>query len=375
MATLEQVSNEQVSNQTNEEIDLAELVRVLWKKKLLIAIVTFIFTALATIYAFTAKEKWTSQAEIITPRVTDISEYLSLRKEYNLIIGSEFKENEIRNELSELFGRYVLSYDEAIAFFKTTDTYKKLSETESEETLQRAISEFATESLKVIKPDAKKDPNALGSKIAISSDTALSAQTTLNDFIRHISDTSFNFSKNEFIYWVKESVSSLNYEKEVIEQDQSIQRKVQIQNLETALDMAKKAGIKEYSSALSSNSSVANLAVSDTKIPLSDSKLSDGTYLFMLGEKNLQAQLDIAKTKEIVYSPRYYQIQEQLLKLNTLLPKVEKVVGQAYSYISSPELPVKRDWPKRFILLLIGAVIGSVLSSLWVLGKHILSQK
>lgn len=80
MATLEQASN-----QTNEEIDLIELIRVLWKKKLLIAIVTFIFTALAAVYAFTAKEKWTSQAEVIAPRVTDISEYLSLRKEYNLI--------------------------------------------------------------------------------------------------------------------------------------------------------------------------------------------------------------------------------------------------------------------------------------------------
>lgn len=55
MATLEQASN-----QTNEEIDLIELIRVLWKKKLLIAIVTFIFTALAAVYAFTAKEKWTS---------------------------------------------------------------------------------------------------------------------------------------------------------------------------------------------------------------------------------------------------------------------------------------------------------------------------
>lgn len=201
---------EQVSNQTNEEIDLIELVRVLWKKKLLIAIVTCIFTALAAVYAFTAKEKWTSQTEVIAPRVTDISEYLSLRKEYNLIIGSEFKENEIRNELSELFSRYVLSYDEAIAFFKTTDTYKKLAETENEVGLQRAVAEFTTESLKVIKPDAKKDPNALGSKIAISFDTALSAQTTLNDFICHISDTSFNFSKNEFIYWIKESISSLN---------------------------------------------------------------------------------------------------------------------------------------------------------------------
>lgn len=35
---------EQVSNRTDEEIDLIELIRVLWKKKLLIAIVTFLST-------------------------------------------------------------------------------------------------------------------------------------------------------------------------------------------------------------------------------------------------------------------------------------------------------------------------------------------
>lgn len=139
--------------------------------------------------------------------------------------------------------------------------------------------------------------------------------------------------------------------------------------------MAKKAGIKEYSSALSSNSSVANLAVSDTKIPLSDSKLADGTYLFMLGEKNLQAQLDIAKTKEIVYSPRYYQIQEQLLKLNTLLPKVEKVTGQTYSYVSSPTYPVIKDAPKKGIILVIGFLVGLLLSSFTVLISVLVRNK
>ncbi|WGE57040.1 LPS O-antigen chain length determinant protein WzzB [Actinobacillus equuli] len=366
MTTLERTKLQQ-----NDEIDLIELIHILWARKFTIIFVTLLFTALSAVYAFTAKEKWTSQAEVVSPRVTDISEYLSLRKEYNLIVGSEFNANDVRNELYGLFSRYVLSYDEAESFFKTTDIYKKLIGTKNEASLQGTITEFATEGVKVIKPDVKKDPNALGSKITISSETALSAQKRLNDFIQHISDTSFKFSKTEFIYWVKERIFNLNYEKELIEQNQDIQRKVQIQNLEKALEMAKKAGIKEYSSALSSSSSVSNLAVSDTKIPLSDSKLADGVYLFMLGEKNLQAQLDVVRTKEIIYSPRYYQIQEQLSKLNILLPKVENVTGQAYSYVSSPTYPVYKDAPKRLFILLCGVISGGGLGIFIILMQYL----
>ena len=38
----------------------------------------------------------------------------------------------------------------------------------------------------------------------------------------------------------------------------------------------------------------------DTRLNISDSELADGTYLFMLGEKYLQAQLDIAKNTPVV---------------------------------------------------------------------------
>lgn len=49
----------------DDEIDLVELIKVLWNKKIWILISAFIFTALAAVYAFTAKEQWTSKAEVI----------------------------------------------------------------------------------------------------------------------------------------------------------------------------------------------------------------------------------------------------------------------------------------------------------------------
>lgn len=49
----------------DDEIDLVELIKVLWNKKIWIVLSTIVFTALAAVYAFTAKEQWTSKAEVI----------------------------------------------------------------------------------------------------------------------------------------------------------------------------------------------------------------------------------------------------------------------------------------------------------------------
>lgn len=49
----------------DDEIDLVELIKVLWNKKIWIVLSTIVFTALAAVYAFIAKEQWTSKAEVI----------------------------------------------------------------------------------------------------------------------------------------------------------------------------------------------------------------------------------------------------------------------------------------------------------------------
>ena len=44
----------------SDGIDLVELVKNLWKKKLWIILSAFVCTTIAVGYAFTAKEQWTS---------------------------------------------------------------------------------------------------------------------------------------------------------------------------------------------------------------------------------------------------------------------------------------------------------------------------
>ena len=116
------------------------------------------------------------------------------------------------------------------------------------------------------------------------------------------------------------------------------------------------------------------LTVSEAKIPLSDSKLSDSTYLFMLGEKYLKAQIDVLKNSSIIYPPRYYQVSSLLSELEPLLIKAKQVKANAFSYQASPDYPVKRDWPKRLLLLVIGFILGFLISSIVVLTREVISN-
>ncbi|QIM62294.1 chain length determination protein [Pasteurellaceae bacterium Orientalotternb1] len=361
----------------DDEIDLVELIKVLWNKKGWIVLSTFVCTLLAGVYAFTAKEQWTSKAEIIGPQITDLDNYLSLRKEYARILGTEFDLNALANGLYGKFERLAYSLDEREAFLVNSEVYKQLSAGKDEAFKRSLSSTLARENISIIKPDPKKQSDAIGRQYTFSAETASLAQDTLKGFITYINQKAFELDRNEFVLLANEKVQDLKFEYERIKQDLVIQRSIQLENLDKALSIATKAGIKEYSKVFDSSVSgaVQRLAISDTKVPLSESKLSDGVYLFMLGEKYLQAQIETANQKGIVYPPRFYQIKEILRELSPLLEKIKTAKATSFSYLSSPDYPIVKDKPKKGMILMIGAILGLIFSMLVILVFNILRKE
>ena len=134
------------------------------------------------------------------------------------------------------------------------------------------------------------------------------------------------------------------------------------------MNIAKKAGITDFSKANPNSLSVPEYMLGEGRLNISDSKLADGTYLFMLGEKYLQAQLDIAKNTEIVYPVNYYSTERQLTKLTKLEPSLDNIGEvKSYYYLSSPDYPMIKDKPKKLLILVIGFLIGLILSSFIIL--------
>ena len=362
----------------NNEIDLIELISILWKKKLWIILSSFIFTAIASVYAFTAKEQWTSSAEVIAPRTLDLGDYFSVRKEYARILGGEFDTGATASNLFSQFNLLSESLDERRKFFAQSDFYKKKVEGKSETEKAQILSELITKHITIKKPDSKKEPDLIGNKISFYAETPADAQNVLSQFISEINKAAYKIELDNFLLYFNELIADLNYEKTKFERDLSIHKSVQLENLENALKIAKEAGITEYTKSfgLTNNQSAIQqaLTVSEAKIPLSDSKLSDGTYLFMLGEKYLKAQLDVLKNSSIVYPPRYYQVSSLLSELEPLLIKAKQAKANAFSYQASPDYPVKKDWPKRLLLLVIGFILGFLISSIVVLTREVISN-
>ena len=360
-------------------VDLIELIRILWTKKLWIIISAFIFMAISAGYAFTAKEQWTSKSVVIAPKVANLGDYLSFRSEYASILDiKDFSQDKVAETVFNDFKTALFSRSLKEAFFsqsKWFDTYAA-NNANSEEAKQKLLSNLVDKNLIVTVPDPKKDPNSIGVNVSFAAETPKEAQDVLLDYIQFVNQWVLAENKKDFLANINLVLNGLDVQKNKIERDTETVRQIQLENLTTALDIAKSAGIKDYSKSLSGNVSVPEVLLGDAKVPFSDSKLSDGSYLFMLGEKYLQAQVNTLKNAPLVYPPNYYNIEKQANLLHVLEKKVEKEGAvSGYYYLSEPDYPVQRDWPKRLILLIVGFVFGVVLSSLIILAREVFSNK
>ena len=361
----------QIHSNQNNEIDLIELIKVLWNKKLWILLCACFFTVIAGIYAFTAKEQWTSKSVVIPPKVANLGDYLSFRSEYASILDiKDFSQDKVSEVVFNDFKTALFSRSLKEAFFSQSKWFNTYSakNTNSEEARKSLLSNLVDKNLIVTVSDLKKDPNAVGVNVSFATETPKEAQGVLSDYIQFVNQWVIAENKKDFLANINLVLSRLEIQKDKIERDTETVRQIQLENLTTALDIAKSAGIKDYSKSLSGNVSVPEVLLGDAKVPFSDSKLSDGSYLFMLGEKYLQAQVDTLKNAPLVYPLNYYDIEKQANLLNVLEKKVEKESAvSGYYYLSEPDYPVTKDKPKKGLIIVIGFVIGLIFSAFIIL--------
>ena len=358
--------------QKNDEIDLIELIRALWNKKIWIFLSAFFCTAIAGVYASTAKEQWTSTAIIVAPRSTDLGHLLPIRAEYARIIGDgDFSTEVLSNSLYGQFKHFLLSNDLKRKFLEQSEWLKNYTKNMTEEQKHAYIENAVAKYLIVHEVDPKKkdltELDKIGLKLTFSAETPKDAQLVLGQYVEFINQYLLNQTNQEFKLGFNLRLDALKFAKEQMEESLTETKTVQVENLTNALNIAKKAGITDFSRG-NNKISVPEYMLGDARLNISDSKLADGTYLFMLGEKYLQAQLDIAKNNPVVYPTNYYSMERQLSKLTKLAPQLDSVENvKAYYYFSSPDYPVVKDKPKKALILAIGFIIGMVLSTFVIL--------
>lgn len=93
----------------------------------------------------------------------------------------------------------------------------------------------------------------------------------------------------------------------------------------------------------------------------------------MLGEKLLSAELKATKDAPIIYPFRYYEVKRQIDELEGMLR--DNIQAQAYRYQMMPTEPLRKDKPKKALILVLGALLGGMLGVAGVLVHSVIINR
>jgi len=304
-----------------EQIDLIDLLVQLWRGKWLIAVFIAIALIIAGLYLAFAKEKWTSTAIITQPDAAQIGSYSNA---LNILYGSNAP------KLTEIQASVITRYNAS---------FSALSQTLE----NGAVPESLT-----IEPTVKGQDIPLSIKYVSSS--AEAAQKQVAQYIQQIDEQIQKELEVDLNDNIKQQVTSLN---DVLGNQETIaqeQKDVRIKQITEALKYAEAANI--------------------TTPKIQQTQDVTQETMFLLGTEALQSMIAHESSRPLTLSHSYYQNKQKLLDIQKL--KIDPSTIHAYRYVMKPDLPIRRDSPKRSLVLVLAVLLGGIVGSGIVLGRNAL---
>ncbi|HCC0887701.1 TPA: LPS O-antigen length regulator [Salmonella enterica] len=343
---------------TPHEIDLLNLMEVLWQAKRRILATALAFACVGLLLSFLLPQKWTSQA-IVTP--AESVQWQDLQRTLTALHVLDMDVDIDRKSVFNLFIKKFSSPSLLEEYLRSSSyVMDQLKGAEIDEPeLHRAIVALS-EKMKAVDSDAgKKNETSLFTSwtLSFTAPTQDEAQKVLTGYIQYISDLV-----------VKETLENIRNQLEIktrYEQDKLAMERVRLKNeldakiqrLHYSLEIANAAGIKKpvYSN---------GQAVKD-----------DPDFSISLGADGISRKLEIEKGVTDVAEingdlrNRQYHV-EQLAAMN-----VSDVKFTPFKYQLTPSLPVKKDGPGKAIIIILAALIGGMVACGGVLLRHAMSSR
>lgn len=311
---------------SDNEIDLLDVIVQLWKGKLIILLAMIVTVGLSFVYLNVVKEKWTSKAIVTLPSAGQIANYNAALN--TLYAQSPQDKPSITDLQNQLFTRFSASLN-ALA--------GSLANLEKPETLR-------------IEQVDKGNNNSL--VISFISDSAKHAQSSLFKYITDVNrdvvgDYGSDLKKN-LVVKENELSNILDTHKQI-----AINKKQhRLDVINQALKVAKESGLQ--------------------KSQLNQAEyLSDDT-LYLLGSDALNAMVANEATKPLDYDDDYYIAERALLSVTHLQIQTDNL--QSFRYVAIADLPFRRDSPKKTLTVLLALILGGLLGSTIVIGRNIISD-
>ncbi|MBS9317167.1 LPS O-antigen length regulator [Escherichia coli] len=334
------------SHPVGNEIDLLELVEVLWKSRRVIFATVFFFACAGLIASHMLPQKWTSRAIIIP---ADSVQWQKLEEKLTPLRVSGLDVGIDRNNVYYLFIKKFQSRSLQAKYLRSSSYVTKLLKQAkvNHSDLPYAIAALSDQMTATNdNANKKKDDSKpyTSWSLSFTAPDARDAQTVLAGYINYITSLVVEEKAEEIRNKLK---IKTQFETERLALDllkNKNQLNTDIQRLDYALNIANAAGIKKpvYSN---------GQAVKD-----------DPDFPISLGSDGIARKLEIEKSITDVTALRG-DLRDRRLLINRLTNlKFNDVTFPAVNYQQEPSLPVKPDGPGKSLILILSALIGGMVA-------------
>ncbi|WP_438402180.1 LPS O-antigen chain length determinant protein WzzB [Aeromonas veronii] len=347
------IPNQWVQAPTSDEIDLRELVLVLWRKKVLILLVTGVFSVASIIYAMTASQVWTSHALVSEPSVSQVAALQLAVDKIQAIMSSKGAPPSAAVfsslEQSAIYKSYISAFNSVNnkrAFLTQEGVYAAemeksgVSDKRSELVLMSELAD--TISAKAL------DKTSQDITLSVSAETPELALQRLEKYIDFVQQQQLKSKNAELQSIWQNRIKALTAQYDSVKADTLLKRQEELQRVGYSLRISKAAGV-------------------DAPLERIDSQ---EVFNIQLGTKGLAEKLKILneiKDPELL-NPELGKIRLQLSSLKAL--KLKNADFQSFNMIDSPEEPFTRDKPKRPLIVVLATLLGGMLGVAIVLVRH-----
>lgn len=316
-------NNNNVVSRSNdpEQIDLIDLVLQLWRGKWVIGAFIAVFIMLAVAYIMLAKEKWTSTAIISQPDAAQIATYSNA---LNILYGGAAPS--MLDIQTRAIGRFNSAFSALSQALDNQEDPEKLT----------------------IEPAVKGQ--SLPLNVSYVGESPEAAQKQLAQYIQQVDEQTAKELSVDLKDNIKQQITTLNDSLQNQEKVSQEQKDLRMKQIVEALKFAEAAKI------------------STPQIQQTQDVTQE--TMFLLGSEALNSMIQHEATRPLVFSGAYYQTKQNLLDIQNLNVNPDTI--HVYRYVMKPDLPIRRDSPKKGITLILATLLGGIIGSGVVLGRNAL---
>ena len=333
---------------SGDEIDLRELILVLWRQKILILLVAGVFAAAGIAYALLAPQVWVSQAEIKSPTLKEVE---SLELNINQLVNAQVPVAAFTAfDKKALYGDFVNNFNS----FNNKRQFLQERGYLDAEAAQADVTDPKGKRLllkKMAEGISAKAPDKLREDVTLSfaAATAGEAKSRLEQYIAFIQHQE-SAAKGKELYTIWQN---------------------RIKTLQTQFESAKADTLKQLQDDILRTEY--GLRITQAAGPGWRRRCricrSRGAFPSIWG-RALSEKLKILKEikNPEFLNPALSDLRLQLGSLQAI--KLEAQPFQSFAYLASPSEPLSREQPKRPLVVVLATLLGGMLGVGIVLVRH-----